>query len=158
MEALQEQKKHLDAARAASLATVLQGMFATAVAFAALVVAPQATAARIAFALVAAIPLLLSLRTRSRASKARALAGEASERALQAAAEEAAGEGATAKEVAKKLGIEPARAEKILTASAATDRVRIDVHDESAEVVYRTEEEFSSDGDDEAASPHQHRR
>jgi hypothetical protein len=155
--ALKEQKKHLGAARMASIATVLQGMFATAVALVMFAVRPETTVARGIFFALAVVPLVLSFVSRWRASKARERAREASERALQAAAEEAAHGGATAKDVAKKLRIAPSHAEKLLAAGMATDRVRIDVHDESAEVVYRSDEE-SADGHDEAARADERRR
>lgn len=159
VEALKEQRKHLSAARVASISTVLQGMFATAVALAMLVVQPEALVARGLFFFLAALPLVLALRSRWRASKARERAQEANDRAMQAAVEEVAKGGVTAKEVAKRLKIEPARAEKLLTASAVHDRVRIDVHDESAEVVYRSEEEADADeARDETASAHERRR
>ena len=118
-------------------------MFATAVTLVMFAVHPETTVARVIFFALAIIPLVLSFRSRWKASKARGRAREATERALQAAAAEAAGDGASAKDVAKKLRIKPSEAEKLLTAGMATDRVRIDVHDESAEVVYR-----SDDGDD----------
>lgn len=164
IEALKEQKKHLGLARMASISTVLQGMFATAAAFAMLVVHPESILAKAIFFFLAAMPLVLSFRSRLKAKKERGLAREAGDRALQAAAEEAAGSGKTAKEVAKTLKIEPAHAEKLLSAGMVDSRVRIDVHDESAEVVYRSDEpeardeEFASHGDDETASAHERRR
>jgi uncharacterized membrane protein len=157
IEALKEQKQHLGAARLASIATVLQGMFATAVALVMFATRPETTVARAIFFVLAVVPLALSFVSRWRASKARGRAKEANERALEAAAEEVARGGVTAKEVAKKLRIAPSHAERLLTAGMATDRVRIDVHDESAEVVYRSDEE-SADGHDEAARADERRR
>lgn len=153
VDALKEQQKHLGEARMRSIATVLQGMFVMAVGFAMVVVRPEAFLAQAIFFALAAVPLALAVRNRSRAGKARGLAKEANDRAMQAAAEDAARGGATAKQVAKRLRIAPDAAEKLLNTSAVHDRVRIDVHDESAEVVYR-----SDDGDDEAARADERRR
>ena len=139
--ALKEQKKHLGVARLASVSTVLQALFAAAVTVVCLIAAPQTMVARGIFFFLAAMPLVLALRSRSRAGKARAAAHEAGERAWMSAAEEAARGGATANEVAKRLRIAPDRADKLLTTSAGHDRVRVDVHPESAEIVYRSEDD-----------------
>lgn len=160
LEALKEQKAHLADARLASIATVLQGMFATAVTLVMFAVRPETAVARVIFFALAIIPLVLSFRSRWKASKARGRAREANDRAMQAAAAEAAGQGSSAKEVAKKLRIKPSEAEKLLSAGMATDRVRVDVSDESAEVVYRSDEEFADGGDrtqEEPESAHQRR-
>ena len=151
IEALKEQKKHLAAARIASITTVLQGMFATAVGLIMIAVRPETTVAKMIFFVLAAVPLLLSFVSRTRASKARGRAKEANDRAMQAAAAEAVRGGATAKEVAKKLRIAPSAAEQHLSAGMAADHVRVDVSDESAEVVYRSD-------DDEAARADERRR
>jgi hypothetical protein len=143
--ALKEQQKHLKAARKASFATVILGIFATIATLIGIAAAPEHLVAKGIVFFLAALPLVLALRSRGRASKARASAAEASERAYLAATEDATKGGVTANELAKKLRIEPDRAEKLLNTSAATDRVRVDIHDESAEVVYRSEGEDDSD-------------
>lgn len=123
------------------MSTVLQALFAAAAVILCLAVSPQTLVARGIFFFLAAMPLVLALRSRSRAGKARAAAAEAGERAWMSAAEEAARGGATANEVAKRLRIAPERADKLLTTSAGHDRVRVDVHPESAEIVYRSEDD-----------------
>lgn len=143
--ALREQKKHLSTARLASVSTVVQAVFAAMATLIALVVMPESIIAKAVLFIVTLVPLLSAMRSRSRASKARAAATAASERAWLAAAEELAIGGTTANQLAKKLDIEPARAEQLLNASAAHSRVRIDVNDDRPDVVYRTEDMLSSD-------------
>ncbi|MBX3227718.1 MAG: hypothetical protein KIT84_15285 [Labilithrix sp.] len=123
---------------------MVQGVFAVLVTLVALVATPDALVGKIVLFAAAAAPLLLALRSRSRATKARAAATESGERAWLAAAEELAHGGTTAKKVAKELAIDPARAERLLTDGAARSRVRIDVEAGGDDIVYRTED-LSSD-------------
>jgi len=143
--ALKEQKKHLAAARMSSVSTIVQGVFAALATLIALVVMPSSIVAKVILLAFAILPLISAIRSRSRAAKARAAAAEAGEQAWIAAAEELALGGTTAKQLAKELEIEPARAERLLNASAAQSRVRIDVNDDSSDVVYRTDEMLLSD-------------
>lgn len=136
--ALREQKKALANARAASVATVLQGAFSTVATLIGLALLPAALAGKLVVFALAIVPLILAMRSRGRARAARERASEAGERAWQAAAEDVAGrrkDGITAPELARTLGIEPEHADKLLTALAVTDRTRIDVGDD-AEVRY----------------------
>jgi hypothetical protein len=159
IKALKEQRKYLAIARNASIATVFQGLFATMATLIGIIVQPEAITAKAIIFFLAAMPLVLALRSRSKAVKNRGFAAEAGERAWQAAAEDVAKGGVTAEQAAKKLRIEPDRAEKLLKAGAATDRVRVDIHDESAEVVYRSgaEDEYADQEDAEASRAHQRR-
>jgi hypothetical protein len=87
---------------------------------------------------MATAPTLVAVRARSRAHAADADAGEALERAWLAAAEDVTSQtknGVTVAELAKRLGIDAPRAEKLLTELAVHDRTRIDV-DDDAEVRY----------------------
>lgn len=143
--ALKEQKRHLSVARLASVSTVVQAVFAAMATLIALVTMPESVVAKAILFIVALVPLVSAMRSRSRASKARTAAAAAGERAWLAATEELAYGGTTAKELAKKLEIEPARAEQLLNASAAQSRVRIDVSDDRPDVVYRTEDLLASD-------------
>lgn len=143
--ALKEQKKHLAAARMSSVSTMVQGIFAVLATMIALVVMPSSIVAKVILFAFALVPLISAMRSRSRAAKARGQAAEAGECAWVAAAEELAHGGTTAKQLAKELDIEPARAERLLNASAAQSRVRIDVNDDSADVVYRADEMLASD-------------
>lgn len=136
--ALKEQKKLLGSARLASVSTVLQAVFAVLATLVGLAIMPASIVGKVIVFAIAAIPLLMAMRSRSRAKKARESAAEASERAWQAAAEDVAArakKGVSAPALAKMLGIEPAFAEKLLTSLAVHDRTRIDVGDD-AEVVY----------------------
>jgi len=137
---LKEQKAHLAAARVAGAATVLQGVFATVAALVGLALMPAALVGKLVVLAVAVAPLVLAMRSRSRAKAEREAAREAGDRAWQTAAEAiAAGapDGITAGALAKRLVIEEADADRLLTALAVHDRTRIDVGDD-AEVVYRT--------------------
>ena len=136
--ALREQKKALANARAASVATVVQGIVASAVTLVALAIMPASMLGKVVLCALAIAPLVLAVRSRARAVKARAHAKAAGERAWQAAAEDAAARsasGITPAALAKTLGIEPEHADELLTSLAVHDRTRIDVG-EDAEVRY----------------------
>jgi hypothetical protein len=136
--ALREQKKALANARLASVATVIQGIFASAVTLIALAIMPASLVGKLVLLVLAIAPLVLAVRSRARATKAREHARAASERAWQAAAEAAAAhskEGITPPALAKMLAIPPEHADELLTALAVQDRTRIDVGDD-AEVRY----------------------
>lgn len=136
--ALREQQKALANARMASVATMIQGVFAAAVTLIALALLPASVAGKLIVFALAVAPLVLAIRSRGRAAKARELAMAAGERACQAAAEDVAARatsGITPATLAKTLGIEDARAEALLTSLAVHDRTRIDVGDD-AEVRY----------------------
>ena len=136
--ALKQQKLHLVAARVASITTVVQSIFAAIATLIGLGFAPGSLLAKVLVFGIALIPLVLALRSRSRALAARAKATEAGERAWQAAAEAlAAGSarGVTATAVAKTLGLDETQADRLLTSLAVHDRTRVDVGDD-AEVVY----------------------
>jgi hypothetical protein len=136
--ALKQQKKHLAAARLASIATLVQASFAALATLIGLAAHPASIAGKVLVVAIAIVPLILALRARSRATSARESARTASERAWQAAAEDVAGRaksGITAPALAKTLGIEPAYADRLLTSLAVHERTRIDVG-ENAEVVY----------------------
>jgi hypothetical protein len=136
--ALREQQGHIGAARLASFATMVQGIFATFVTLIGLAVHPQSLLAKgIVFA-VAVVPLLLALRSRARATAERARAKDAGERAWQHAAEDAASRGAdgiTVPVLAETLGIDAKEADRLLTSLAVHERTRVDVGDD-AEVRY----------------------
>jgi hypothetical protein len=132
------QKKALANARAASVATVLQALFAAVATLVGLALLPATIAGKVLVFAIAVAPLLLALRSRGRATAARATARGAGERAWQAAAEDAASRaerGVTVAGLAKTLEVEPEQAEKLLTSLAVHDRTRIDVGDD-AEVRY----------------------
>ncbi len=136
--ALREQKKALANARLASVATVVQGIFASAVTLVALAVMPASIVGKVVLLVLAIAPLVLSVRSRARAAKAREHARAASERAWQAAAEAAAAHskgGITPVALAKMLAIPPEHADELLAALTVQDRTRIDVGDD-AEVRY----------------------
>ncbi|MCW5831378.1 MAG: hypothetical protein KIS78_02840 [Labilithrix sp.] len=136
--ALREQKKALANARAASVATVLQGAFSTVATLIGLAILPASILGKLVVFAIALVPLLLAMRSRGRARAARESAAHAAERAWQAAAEDVATRrkgGVTAAELAATLGIEAAHADKLLTALTVNDRTRIDVGDD-AEVRY----------------------
>jgi hypothetical protein len=138
--ALREQKKHLGKARLASIATVLQALFAAIATLIGLAILPEAIMGKVIVFAIAVIPIILALRSRSRATAARESAKEASERAWQAAAEDVAaqakGSGVTASALGKTLGIESAYADKLLTQLTVHDRTRIDVGDDEEGVRY----------------------
>ncbi|MDF2697591.1 MAG: hypothetical protein K0S65_5974 [Labilithrix sp.] len=136
--ALRMQKKALAHARIASVATVLQAFVAGIATLVGLALLPASIAGKALVFAIAIAPLILALRSRSRATAARATAKAAGERAWQAAAEDAASRaehGVTVNGLAKTLGVEPEHAEKLLTSLAVHDRTRIDVGDD-AEVRY----------------------
>ena len=138
LSALREQKKALANAQAASVATVIQGVVATVATLIGLALLPASIAGKAIVFALAVVPLVLALRSRTRATAARENAKHAGERAWQAAAENVAGrakDGMTAPALAKTLGIPPEHAEKLLTALAVNDRTRIQVGDD-AEVRY----------------------
>ena len=136
--ALRQQKKALESARLASVATVLQGIFAAAVTLVALAIMPASLVGKVILFALAVVPLVLAMRSRGRATKARDHAKAAAERAWQAAAEDVAThakEGITPAALAKTLGIEPEHADKLLTSLAVHDRTRVEIGDD-AEVRY----------------------
>jgi hypothetical protein len=136
--ALREQKKALAQTRLASVATVIQAVFAASATLVGLAVAPASIVGKAIVFAVALVPFLLAMRSRRHATKARENAAKAGERAWQAAAEDVATqakEGVTVATLAKRLGIEPDRADKLLTALTVDERTRIDVG-EDAEVRY----------------------
>jgi hypothetical protein len=144
--ALREEKKHRSDARASSIATIVQGMFAAIAALIALAILPASLIGKVVVLAMALSPILLALRSRSRATKARALASAANERAWQAAAEEIAErskQGVTAAELASKLGLPATEADRILTSLAVHDRTRVDVGDD-AEVRYSVAPEIDA--------------
>jgi hypothetical protein len=136
--ALREQKTALGNARLASMATVFQALAAAVATAVGLAVAPASLVGRALVLAFAVVPLVLALRSRSRATRARENAKAANERAWQAAAEDAVSRakvGVTVEGLAKTLGIEASYADKLLTTLAVHDRTRIDVGDD-AEVRY----------------------
>jgi hypothetical protein len=136
--ALREQKKLLTHARLASVATLVQALFAAMVTLLGLVIAPASVTGKVVVLPLALAALVLALRSRSRARRARTDASRASERAWQAAAEDVAAHargGVTAAALASTLGLEPEHADRLLTTLAVHDRTRIDVGDD-AEVRY----------------------
>lgn len=121
--------------RAASFVLALMAAFTTLVAVAAW---PAALVAKIVLLAMALTPAVLAMRARGKATDATAKAGEAMDKAWLAAAEDVAkraSKGVTAGELAKRLKIDDAKAEELLTQLAVNDRTRIDVDDE-AEVRY----------------------
>jgi hypothetical protein len=131
--ALKEQKKHWTDARLASTATLIQALFAAIATLIGLAFLPSSVAGKAFVFAIAAVSLLLALRSRTRASAARKRAKEAGERAWQAAAEDAAKQkgGITASQLAKTLGIALEHADRLLTSLAVHDRTRVDVDDEA---------------------------
>ncbi len=137
-DALRQQKKALANARAASLATVLQALFAAVVTLIGLGVGPASIVGKVILFALAAAPLILAMRSRSQATRAREAAREAGTRAWRTAAEDAvtrSSSGVTVEGLAKMLGVDPARADALLTELAVHERARIDVGDD-AEVRY----------------------
>jgi hypothetical protein len=150
---LVEQRAHLGRARLASAATVFQGMFAALATLAAIVLAPATLVGKAFLFAIALVPLLLAVRSRGRAAAARKLAGDAGEKAWQAAAEaiaKSAPRGVTAAGLAKALAIDEAFADRLLTSLAVHDRTRIDVGDD-AEVRYSVAPETRTRITDETA-------
>ena len=136
--ALREQRRALANAKVASIATVIQAAFAVLGTLLGLALLPEAIAGKILVFAIALVPLVLALRSRSRANDARAAAKDAAERAWQAAAEDATAhrpEGITAAALGEALGVEQMYADKLLTSLAVHDRARVDVGDD-AEVRY----------------------
>lgn len=136
--ALREQKTALSNARTASVATVVQAVFAAFATLIGLGLAPESILGKALVVVLAAVPLFLAMRSRGRATKARSQARDAADRAWRGAAEDAASrskEGVTVPGLAKALGIEKAHADKLLTELTVHDRTRIDVGDD-AEVRY----------------------
>lgn len=136
--ALREQKTLLTTAKLASVATVIQSVFAAVATLLGLLIAPAALAGKLFVFALAAIPILLALRSRARAKDARAKATAASTLAWQAAAEDVARSahgGVTATALGKTLGVTEAEADALLTSLAVSDRTRIDVGDD-AEIRY----------------------
>ncbi|MBX3186640.1 MAG: hypothetical protein KF819_06480 [Labilithrix sp.] len=130
---LREAKAHggrATRARAASWLFIVMATFMTLVAAAAW---PAALTAKILLLALALTPALLAARARARASKADAASEAAMEGAWLAAAEDfatRAKKGVTPAELAKALKIDEARADRLLTELAASDRTRVDVDDD----------------------------
>ncbi len=136
--ALRETKEHRSSGARSSAATIIFGIVATIMSLIALAILPASLVGKVIVIALAVLPLVLALRSRSKASKARAIANEAHHRAWMAAAEEIArrsGRGVTPAELGKRLGLDDAEADRLLTALAVQDRTRIDVGDD-AEVRY----------------------
>lgn len=136
--ALKEQRGHIGRAQTASILTVVQAVVAALWAPVGLLLLPSTIVGQAIVVAVALLPLLSALRSRARAKDARAKAEDANERAWHAAAEDVARRargGVTASELAEKLTIDPAYAEKVLDGLTVNDRTRIDVGDD-AEVRY----------------------
>lgn len=136
--ALREQREALATARLASVATVIQGIVSAMVTLLALAIAPASIVGKVLLFSLAVFPLVLAMRSRVRATKARRRARAAAERAWLAAAEDVAARdarGTTSSALAEALGVDVARADELLTALAVHDRTRIDV-DDDAEVRY----------------------
>jgi hypothetical protein len=122
-------------ARASFWVFAMMATFFTLVALAAW---PAALVWKLFFLALAVGPTVLAMRARGRAGSASADAKEALDRAWLAAAEDvakSAKKGITVAELAKRLKIDPVRAESLLTQLAVHDRTRIDV-DDDAEVRY----------------------
>lgn len=121
--------------RATSIVLALMAAFTTLVALAAW---PAALVAKLILLGLAVTPAILAMRARGKASDATAKAEAEMDKAWLAAAEDVvkrASKGVTASELANRLKVEPAKAEKLLTELAVHDRTRIDV-DDDAEVRY----------------------
>jgi hypothetical protein len=128
--------------RLATRARALSWMFGSIAAFMTLVTLAawsiEGFAAKIILLTLAAIPTLMAVRSRARASRATAEGEEAIDRAMMAAAEDVASQskkGVTVAELAARLKIDAVKAEKLLSQLAVHDRTRIDV-DDDAEVRY----------------------
>jgi hypothetical protein len=137
-DALRETKAHRSAATRSSAATIVFAILAGIMTLLALAILPASLAGKAIVIALAVLPVVLALRSRSKTMKARNKAQEAQERAWLAAAEEIAlrsGKGVTPAELAKRLGLDVAEADKLLTTLAVHDRTRIDVGDD-AEVRY----------------------
>ena len=145
-DALRQQQTLLGKAKLGSIVTIAQGILATIICVIGLAIHPALTGS-IVVAALAALPLLLSVRTRLRTARFRSEAAAAGDRAWQAAAEVMAHGGITANRLAERLSLEPAEADRLLTALAVEDRTRIDVGDD-AEVVYSTEENDAAIADE----------
>jgi hypothetical protein len=136
--ALVEQKKHSNAARFASVSTIVQGIFAFVTTLIGLAILPASLVGKVLVFAIAIGPLVLAMRSRMRAATARKKAAAANERAWQAAAEDVARHvkgGVTAEGLGRALGIEATDADKLLTSLTVHERTRIDVGDD-AEVRY----------------------
>ena len=99
---------------------------------------PAALIGKLFLLAIASVPVVAAVRARGKAGEAAAKASEAMDRAWLAAAEAVtshAKSGVTVAELASRLKIDPAKAEKLLTELAVHDRTRIDVDDE-AEIRY----------------------
>ena len=136
--ALRETKVHRAAAARSSVATITLAILGVIVSLIALAILPASLVGKVIVLALAVLPIALALRSRSRAVASRAKATDARDRAWLAAAEEIAlrsGKGVTSAELAKKLGLDAAEADRLLTTLAVHDRTRIDVGDD-AEVRY----------------------
>lgn len=117
-------------------------VFALMATFAVLVTAaawPAALVPKLILLALAATPAAFAVRARSRAARAASAAEEAMNRAWLTVAEQAvrrAKTGMTATELARQLKLEPSRADRLLTELAVSDRTRVDLDDEEAEVRY----------------------
>jgi len=122
-------------ARAMSWVLGLMATFTTLVAVAAW---PASLVGKLIFLALALTPAILAVRARARSGASTEKEQAALEQAWLSAAEQVAAEskeGVTATELAKRLKVEPARADKLLTELAVHDRTRVDVGDD-AEIRY----------------------
>jgi hypothetical protein len=122
-------------ARASFWVFAMMATFFTLVAVAAW---PAALVWKLFFLALAIAPTVFAVRARARAAGATVDAKEALDRAWLAAAEDvakSAKNGVTVAELAKRLKVDPVRAEELLTQLAVHERTRIDV-DDDAEVRY----------------------
>lgn len=131
--------------RATSIVLALMTAFITLVTLAAW---PAALVAKLILLVLAVTPAVLAMRARGKATDAKEKAEAEMDKAWLAAAEDVAkraSKGVTATELAKRLKVDPAKAEKLLTELAVNDRTRIDV-DDDAEVRYSVAPEDRDQG------------
>jgi hypothetical protein len=135
-----EARTHFRAASRAAVASFAFGAAALLVAAVATIAWPAALAGKLAWLAVTLAPALFAVRSRTRVGPARASALASVKAAHLAAAKEAAEAsdvGATAKELATRLGVTEPEAEALLVELSAADvGARIDV-DDDAEVRFR---------------------
>lgn len=135
---LREAKASLSRSRRARASTVAFALQAAIFTLLTLSLWPAAIVLKLLLLAASVAPLILAVRARGRAAEAQEGAREAEERAWLAAAEEItkqAKQGVTVPELARRLEIEPAQADALLTRLTVHDRTRIDVGDD-AEVRY----------------------
>ncbi|MBS2018573.1 MAG: hypothetical protein JST00_37250 [Deltaproteobacteria bacterium] len=137
-EPLRHAKAHRARAIRSRAASVVLGVMTAFTTLVALAAWPAALTAKLILLAVAITPAIFAMRARAKASAATAEAEAEMEKAWLAAAEdvaERASHGVTAAELAKRLKIDAAKAERLLTQLATHERTRIDV-DDDAEVRY----------------------